>query len=140
MAARQSFVSDNNPAGFFRAVFFISKIQTARRLQREIGGEIVFFYHDSDHDPRETVTILRDRAAADEQRLQFPVREQTAKTVLASFRQASPARMAGANRAAASELRSGLSWSKISRKFTRRTWPIFVSRCIGVSVCSKGFV
>ena len=34
---------------------------TARRLQAEIGGEIVFFYHDSDHDPRETRTILRHR-------------------------------------------------------------------------------
>jgi hypothetical protein len=30
-------------------------------LQREIGGEIVFFYHDSDHDPRETNTILHPR-------------------------------------------------------------------------------
>jgi hypothetical protein len=27
----------------------------------EIGGEIVFFFHDSDHDPRETITILRDQ-------------------------------------------------------------------------------
>jgi hypothetical protein len=34
-------------------------MQTARRLQKEIGGEIVFFFHDSDHDPRETRTILR---------------------------------------------------------------------------------
>jgi hypothetical protein len=30
-------------------------------LQREIGGKIVFFYHDSDHDPRETQTTLRHR-------------------------------------------------------------------------------
>ncbi len=37
------------------------KIFTARRLQKEIGGEIVFFFHDSDHDPRETKTILRHR-------------------------------------------------------------------------------
>jgi hypothetical protein len=48
------------PCGIFPRRFLYAKIQTARRLQRQIGGEIVFFYHDSDHDPRETVTILRD--------------------------------------------------------------------------------
>lgn len=46
-------------------------MQTARRLQQEIGGEIVFFYHDSDHDPRETVTILRDVHDGSERRLNF---------------------------------------------------------------------
>jgi hypothetical protein len=49
------------PCGFFPKRFLVAKIQTARRLQKEIGGEIVFFYHDSDHDPRETQTILRHR-------------------------------------------------------------------------------
>jgi len=49
------------PCGFFPKRFLFAKIQTARRLQAEIGGEIVFFYHDSDHDPRETRTILRHR-------------------------------------------------------------------------------
>lgn len=47
------------PCGFFPKRFLVAKIQTARRLQKEIGGEIVFFCHDSDHDPRETQTILR---------------------------------------------------------------------------------
>jgi hypothetical protein len=47
------------PCGFFPRRFLFAKIQTARRLQAKIGGEIVFFYHDSDHDPRETRTILR---------------------------------------------------------------------------------
>jgi len=47
------------PCGFFPRRFLFSKIRTARRLQSEIGGEIVFFCHDSDHDPRETRTILR---------------------------------------------------------------------------------
>jgi hypothetical protein len=47
------------PCGFFPKRFLFAKIQTARRLQSEIGGEIVFFFHDSDHDPRETRTILR---------------------------------------------------------------------------------
>ncbi len=46
-------------------------MQTAQRLQREIGGEIVFFYHDSDHDPRETTMILRDRQTGGEKRLNF---------------------------------------------------------------------
>lgn len=49
------------PCGFFPKRFLIAKIRTARRLQSEIGGEIVFFCHDSDHDPRETQTILRHR-------------------------------------------------------------------------------
>jgi len=46
-------------------------MQTARRLQQEIGGEVVFFYHDSDHDPRETVTIVRDLQSGAVRRLNF---------------------------------------------------------------------
>lgn len=49
------------PCGFFPRRFLAAKVLTARRLQSEIGGEIVFFYHDSDHDPRETQTTLRSR-------------------------------------------------------------------------------
>jgi hypothetical protein len=49
------------PCGFFPKRFLVAKILTARRLQRQIGGEIVFFYHDADHDPRETKTTLRHR-------------------------------------------------------------------------------
>jgi len=49
------------PCGFFPKRFLYAKIATARRLQQEIGGEIVYFCHDSDHDPRETKTILRHR-------------------------------------------------------------------------------
>jgi hypothetical protein len=49
------------PCGFFPRRFLVAKIWTARRLQQEIGGEIVFFWHDSDHDPRETQTTLRHR-------------------------------------------------------------------------------
>jgi len=49
------------PCGFFPRRFLWAKITAARRLQAEIGGEIVFFCHDSDHDPRETQTILRHR-------------------------------------------------------------------------------
>jgi hypothetical protein len=59
------------PCGIFPRRFLFSKIQTARRLQRELGGSIVFFYHDSDHDPRETMTILRDQHTGEERRVNF---------------------------------------------------------------------
>jgi hypothetical protein len=59
------------PCGFFPKRFLWAKIVTARRLQREIGGEIVFFFHDSDHDPRETATILRERRTGHEQSFNF---------------------------------------------------------------------
>jgi hypothetical protein len=49
------------PCGIFPKRFLIGKIRAARRLCDQIGGEIVFFYHDSDHDPRETRTLLRHR-------------------------------------------------------------------------------
>ncbi|HST30964.1 MAG TPA: hypothetical protein VLK27_09030, partial [Chthoniobacterales bacterium] len=48
------------PCGIFPKRFLFAKIRTARQLQREIGGAIVFFYRDSDHDPRETTTVLHD--------------------------------------------------------------------------------
>ena len=59
------------PCGFFPKRFLIAKFQTARRLQSEIGGEIVFFYHDSDHDPRETQTLLRHRKTREPALLNF---------------------------------------------------------------------
>lgn len=59
------------PCGFFPKRFLWAKIVTARRLQREIGGEIVFFFHDSDHDPRETTTILRERRTGREHSFNF---------------------------------------------------------------------
>jgi len=49
------------PCGFFPKRFLVSKIETARRLQQEIGGAVVYFFHDSDHDFRETRTVLRHR-------------------------------------------------------------------------------
>jgi hypothetical protein len=61
------------PCGFFPRRFLFAKIQTARRLQSEIGGEIVFFYHDSDHDPRETRTILRHRKTNEAACLNFAI-------------------------------------------------------------------
>jgi hypothetical protein len=59
------------PCGFFPKRFLWAKIVTARRLQRELGGEIVFFFHDSDHDPRETITILRERRTDREDSFNF---------------------------------------------------------------------
>jgi hypothetical protein len=59
------------PCGFFPKRFLFAKIAAARRLQREIGGEIVFFFHDSDHDPRETTTVLREQRTGAEQSLNF---------------------------------------------------------------------
>lgn len=59
------------PCGFFPRRFLFAKFVTARRLQQEIGGEIVFFCHDSDHDPRETQTILRHRKTGEPATLNF---------------------------------------------------------------------
>src|SRR5262245_18248472 len=53
------------PCGIFPRRFLFAKLHTARRLQAQIGGEIVFFYHDSDHDPRETKVVLRHRMLGD---------------------------------------------------------------------------
>src|SRR4051812_14275660 len=59
------------PCGFFPKRFLYAKIVAARRLQREIGGEIVFFFHDSDHDPRETATVLREQRTGDQRSFNF---------------------------------------------------------------------
>jgi hypothetical protein len=59
------------PCGFFPKRFLVAKINTARRLQAQIGGKIVFFYHDSDHDPRETQTVLRHRKTGEPAQLNF---------------------------------------------------------------------
>ena len=65
------------PCGFFPKRFLVAKIQTARRLQSEIGGEIIFFCHDSDHDPRETQTILRHRQTQEPAKLNFAFANRT---------------------------------------------------------------
>ncbi|MBP7142230.1 MAG: hypothetical protein KBA71_10015 [Opitutaceae bacterium] len=59
------------PCGFFPRRFLYAKIVTARRLREEMGGRIVFFYHDSDHDPRETQTGLRHRRTGELHWLNF---------------------------------------------------------------------
>jgi hypothetical protein len=59
------------PCGFLPKRYLAAKIATARRLQQEIGGEIVFFLHDSDHDPRETCTMLHELKTGTQHRLNF---------------------------------------------------------------------
>ena len=59
------------PCGFFPRRFLYAKFVTARRLQAELGGEIVFFCHDSDHDCRETQTTLRHRRTGEPAMLNF---------------------------------------------------------------------
>jgi hypothetical protein len=83
------------PCGFFPKRFLVAKIRTARRLQSEIGGEIVFFCHDSDHDPRETQTILRHRKTNERALLNFAFKNriqrkfspQYAKQIAASWQE-----------------------------------------------------
>lgn len=65
------------PCGFFPKRFLFAKMQTARRLQKEIGGEIVFFFHDADHDPRETRTTLRHRKTNEVAHLNFAFENKT---------------------------------------------------------------
>jgi hypothetical protein len=59
------------PCGFFPKRFLLAKIRTGLRLQSEIGGELVFFFHDSDHDPRETRTVLCHRKTNQRVQLNF---------------------------------------------------------------------
>jgi hypothetical protein len=71
MSAAPVICFGQQPCGFFPKRFLVAKIQTARRLQAEIGGEIVFFCHDSDHDPRETRTTLHHRKTNEPAQLNF---------------------------------------------------------------------
>jgi hypothetical protein len=71
MSERPVICFGQQPCGFFPRRFLFAKFQTARRLQAEIGGDIVFFFHDSDHDPRETQTILRHRKTGEPTTLNF---------------------------------------------------------------------
>lgn len=71
MASSPIICFGQQPCGFFPRRFLYAKFVTARRLQAELGGEIVFFYHDSDHDPRETQTTLRHRKTDEPATLNF---------------------------------------------------------------------
>ncbi len=73
MSAEPVIAFGQQPCGFFPRRFLVAKIRTARRLQAEMGGRVVYFCHDSDHDPRETRTILRHRATGQPAPLNFAV-------------------------------------------------------------------
>jgi hypothetical protein len=73
MSAEPVVAFGQQPCGFFPRRFLVAKIRTARRLQAELGGRVVYFCHDSDHDPRETRTILRHRATGQPAYLNFAV-------------------------------------------------------------------
>ena len=67
------------PCGFFPKRYLVGKINAAKKLQAEIGpdattgasAKIVFFYHDSDADYRETITVMKDLQTDAEVRLNF---------------------------------------------------------------------
>lgn len=59
------------PSGFFPKRYLYAKIQAAKKLQQHLGGKVVFFYHDSDADYRETITVMRDKNTGQEVRLNF---------------------------------------------------------------------
>lgn len=71
MSAEPVICFGQQPCGFFPRRFLYAKFVTARKLQQEIGGRIVFFFHDSDHDPRETQTCLRHTRTGEPQTLNF---------------------------------------------------------------------
>jgi hypothetical protein len=79
------------PCGFFPKRFLFAKIQTAWRLQAELGGEIVFFYHDSDHDPRETRTLLRHRKTNEPAQLNFACENKIQRKFSPLYRKKIPA-------------------------------------------------
>ena len=64
----------------FSRRYLYAKVATARRLQAEIGGEIVFFCHDSDHDFRETRTTLRHRKTGEAIQLNFAFENQVQRS------------------------------------------------------------
>ncbi len=73
MSAEPVIAFGQQPCGFFPRRFFVAKIHTARRVQSQIGGRVVYFCHDSDHDPRETRTTLRHRTTGAVAHLNFAV-------------------------------------------------------------------
>ena len=73
MSVEPTIAFGQQPCGFFPRRFLVAKVRTARRLQAEMGGRIVFFCHDSDHDPRETQTILRRRTTGEAEKFNFAV-------------------------------------------------------------------
>jgi hypothetical protein len=91
MSATPVICFGQQPCGFFPKRFLVAKIQTARRLQAELGGEIVFFCHDADHDPRETRTTLRHRTTNEPAVLNFTYKNKTQRKFSPLFLKEIPA-------------------------------------------------
>ncbi len=60
-------------------------------MQAELGGEIVFFCHDADHDPRETRTTLRHRTTKEPAVLNFTYENKTQRKFSPLFLKRIPA-------------------------------------------------
>jgi hypothetical protein len=71
MSANPVICFGQQPCGFFPRRYLYAKIATARRLQAQLGGEVVYFCHDSDHDFRETRTTLHHRKTGELIQLNF---------------------------------------------------------------------
>jgi len=67
------------PCGIFPNRFVFAKIKTARRMQAEMGGRIIFFLHDSDHDHRETCSKLTNRHTEQLEHVNFEVMNKVQK-------------------------------------------------------------
>ena len=140
MSAAPVICFGQQPCGFFPRRFLFAKIQTARRLQAEIGGEIVFFYHDSDHDPRET---QNDPAPSQDQRAgaaQFRVRQQGPAQVFAALPQSAfPPDWQSKTALPIAQLRRPALSRGLPETLPRRTSRTSAWRCTGGWACSTAF-
>ena len=116
------------PCGFFPRRYLYAKIATARRLQSEIGGEVVFFCHDSDHDPRETQTTLRHRKSGEPIPLNFSFDNKVQRKFSPLVLEAGARRVARKHRAASSPPMSTRAGRRIQR-VEAQTSPTSASRC-----------
>ena len=92
------------PCGFFPKNFLVAKINTAKNLQKEIGGKIIFFYHDSDADYRETITIMKDGQTGAWSPFKLHTRKQVTKKAFPSLRKAYSGRLERRNFKTAAEV------------------------------------
>ena len=122
----------------FPAPLPVREDRRRRRLQHEIGGEIVFFYHDSDHDPRETQTILTHRKTGERATLNFAFANKVQRkwSSLCHKQIAS-----GWHDKTARQLHAYVDPALVeisSRKYPRPTSPIFAWICTTGWGCSDG--
>ena len=73
------FCLGQQPCGIFPNRFVFAKLKTVRRMQADMGGRIVFFLHDSDHDYRETCSVLTNKHTGQPERVNFEVKNKVQK-------------------------------------------------------------